>query len=438
MDEIKVCAYCGTEYPATRQTCPLCGMNEAEAQKAREEADFGTAAPPAVGHSAPVPKGGRKKGGARVAKKQRGADRIPTWMTVLICIILAIALFIGIVFAVTSIRSMVSVKTPNLPAGDDVVSLPGATDDLNGQGTAPDQNPDTPLDPDQDPDASDNIEPNNAGTGDTSNPADSTDVLCTSLGINYSDVTLKEAGESFTITPRVLPENCTEEVVWTSSDASICAVEDGKVVAIDGGTATITATCGEKTASCIVRCDFAHTGNGAASTSGSYSLSSTDFTLFSAGETATLTVSGASGQGVTWSTSNASVATIDGSGTVKAVGPGTATVTASVGGKTLSCIVRCSFTASNANTPPADTTESTGTSGSYSLSSTDVTISPGESFTLSVTDSSGAAVSSANYGTSNAAVCTANGSSITGVASGTATVTVSVGGQQLSCIVRVK
>lgn len=114
---------------------PLCGMNEAEAQKAREEADFGTAAPPAVGHSAPVPKGGRKKGGARVAKKQRGADRIPTWMTVLICIILAIALFIGIVFAVTSIRSMVSAKTPNLPAGDDVVSLPGATDDLNGQGT---------------------------------------------------------------------------------------------------------------------------------------------------------------------------------------------------------------------------------------------------------------------------------------------------------------
>ena len=159
MDEIKVCAYCGTEYPATRQTCPLCGMNEAEAQKAREEADFGTAAPPAAGHSAPVPKGGRKKGGARVAKKQRGADRIPTWMTVLICIILAIALFIGIVFAVTSIRSMVSAKTPNLPAGDDVVSLPGATDDLNGQGTAPDQNPDTPLDPDQDPDASDNIEP---------------------------------------------------------------------------------------------------------------------------------------------------------------------------------------------------------------------------------------------------------------------------------------
>lgn len=37
MDEIKVCAYCGTEYPATRQTCPLCGMNEAEAQKAREK-----------------------------------------------------------------------------------------------------------------------------------------------------------------------------------------------------------------------------------------------------------------------------------------------------------------------------------------------------------------------------------------------------------------
>lgn len=436
MDEIKVCAYCGTEYPSARPSCPLCGMNDAEAHRAREEAGFDADLPKAASAAPAQPaadgrRSRRKKGGARVAKKPRGKDRIPTWMTVLICIILSIALFIGIVFAVTSIRSMIREKTPTLPEDNQgAVSLPGQEDQTTGDQT-----------PEDDPTTPDDTTPT-VGSDDPQTPEpDSTDadaVLCTNLSINYSDVTLKEAGESFTITPRVLPEDCTEQVVWSSSDPAICAVDAGKVVAVDGGTATITATCGEKTASCIVRCDFAHTGAGTVSAAGDYALSSTDFTLFSAGETAALQVSGASGKTITWSSSNAAVASVSGSGTVQAVGPGTATITATVDGTTLSCIVRCSFSASSSSgaaTPPAGTTE---TAGSYSLSSTDVTISPGESFTLSVLDASGNAASGASYGTSNAAVCTANGSSITGLASGTATVTVSVGGQQLSCIVRVK
>lgn len=44
-----------------------------------------------------------------------------------------------------------------------------------------------------------------------------------------------------------------------------------------------------------------------------------------------------------WSTSNAAVASVDGSGKVTAAGGGQCTVTASVGGQTFTCIVRCSF-----------------------------------------------------------------------------------------------
>ena len=48
MDEIKVCAYCGTEYPSARPSCPLCGMNDAEAHRAREEAGFDADVPKAA------------------------------------------------------------------------------------------------------------------------------------------------------------------------------------------------------------------------------------------------------------------------------------------------------------------------------------------------------------------------------------------------------
>ena len=45
----------------------------------------------------------------------------------------------------------------------------------------------------------------------------------------------------------------------------------------------------------------------------------------------------------TWSISDSSVATISGDGTVTAVSKGTTTVTATVDGQTLKCIVRCSW-----------------------------------------------------------------------------------------------
>lgn len=52
------------------------------------------------------------------------------------------------------------------------------------------------------------------------------------------------AGNSETLTAKVTPEDATNaEVVWTTSDAKIATVdEEGKVTAVDGGTAVITAT----------------------------------------------------------------------------------------------------------------------------------------------------------------------------------------------------
>lgn len=81
----------------------------------------------------------------------------------------------------------------------------------------------------------------------------------------------------------------------------------------------------------------------------SLSLNKTDFTLFKSGESYQLSpiwVNGDS-QPLTWSSSNEAVATVSENGTVTAVAPGTATITASQNGTQLSaqCVVRCNFKA---------------------------------------------------------------------------------------------
>ncbi len=60
------------------------------------------------------------------------------------------------------------------------------------------------------------------------------------------------------------------------------------------------------------------------------------------GETFKMKVSGTSSNPV-WAIGDTSVATIGGDGTVTAVGSGSTTITCTVDGQTLKCIVRCQF-----------------------------------------------------------------------------------------------
>lgn len=63
-----------------------------------------------------------------------------------------------------------------------------------------------------------------------------------SISLNKSSLSLKE-GETATLTASILPENATNKTVtWKSSDASVATVDNGKVVALKEGNATITVT----------------------------------------------------------------------------------------------------------------------------------------------------------------------------------------------------
>ena len=76
-------------------------------------------------------------------------------------------------------------------------------------------------------------------------------VPATSVTLNKTEVTL-EAGSSETLTATILPEDCNQKAVWTTSDAEIAKVSGGKITAVAPGTATITCTVGEQTATCAV------------------------------------------------------------------------------------------------------------------------------------------------------------------------------------------
>ena len=161
-------------------------------------------------------------------------------------------------------------------------------------------------------------------------------VAVSSVSLNKTSVTLTE-GESEVLNATVKPDNATDKTVtWSSSDASVAKVENGKVTAVKAGTATITAKAGDKSATCTV------TVNKKVVAVTSVTLNKTELTL-TEGEAETLTATvkpdDATDKTVTWSSSDASIATVDANGKVTAVKAGTATITAKAGDKSATCMV---------------------------------------------------------------------------------------------------
>lgn len=155
---------------------------------------------------------------------------------------------------------------------------------------------------------------------------------------------LISVGESRKLSATVKPSGATnKEVSWASSDESVATVDsNGNVKGLKEGSATITVTTkdGSKTATCKVTVSkpastIAVTG---------VSLNKTSLSLTVGGSqslSATVSPSNASDKSVSWKSSDTSVATVDGSGNVKAVKAGTATITVTTkdGSKTATCKV---------------------------------------------------------------------------------------------------
>jgi len=161
------------------------------------------------------------------------------------------------------------------------------------------------------------------------------------LTISNTDIIIP-AGE----TGRLTTTGGSGEVTWTSSNPEIASVDGGSVTGKAGGTVTITAASGEETVTCQVKVEGDPWIDPNAAT---YKLSKSDFTLNSSENSWQLKIKRddatgweilGSADGVTWASSNTSAVTVTDTGEVKRAGRGTATVTATIGGVTMECIVR--------------------------------------------------------------------------------------------------
>ena len=243
---------------------------------------------------------------------------------------------------------------------------------------------------------------------------------------------LISVGESRKLSATVKPSGATnKEVSWTSNNESVATVDsNGNVKGLKEGSATITVTTkdGSKTATCKVTVSkpvstIAVTG---------VSLNKTSLSL-TVGESqslsATVSPSNASDKSVSWKSSNTSVATVDGSGNVKAVKAGTATVTVTTkdGSKTATCKV----------TVKSSSVAVT----SISLNKKDLYLSEGESEKLIVTfnpsDATNKEVTWESDTPSKATVD--NNGNVKAVKAGTATITVTTkdGSRIARCLVHV-
>ena len=244
-----------------------------------------------------------------------------------------------------------------------------------------------------------------------------------SIALDRTALSLKK-GESQALQVSFTPANTTDDrtITWSSNNQQAATVDgNGLVKAVGEGNAVITATAANgSTAQCAVTV--------AGETQWTIALDRSELAL-EKGQSETLRAlfdpaDAAIGQQVAWSSSNTSVATVDENGVVKAVGAGTAEITAQVGTKTAMCTV----------------TVTEIPLGNITLNRNEMTLEKGQAGTLLVgyhpentTDSREVRWSSDKP---EVATVDADGG-VQAVGAGTAVITAKVGGSSASCTVTV-
>ena len=229
----------------------------------------------------------------------------------------------------------------------------------------------------------------------------------TEVKLDKDSLTL-DVGGSENLAATITPSNATNKnVTWSSDNQNVATVENGKVTAVGAGKATITVTTedGNKTATCAV------TVNPISVTGVTLDQSALPISVGGSAELkANVTPENATNKTVTWSSDNTAVATVDASGKVTAVAPGTATITVTTadGGKTANCTV-------TVTQPVTDVT--------LDKTTMDLFVGNGGTLTAKIQPDN-ASNKTVDWTTSNAGVATvdANGK-VTAVGAGKATIT---------------
>ena len=406
-----ICDVCGTSFPETATHCPICGCaKSADAQAVTTgETQFSQEKAPVQNYG----KGGRfaKNNTKRPARNkategrfssERNRQNEPQESNKALIAVVAV-LLLAIVMVVIYIGAKVFLT------------------DLGGN-------------------SGNNGTSQVAPSGDNAGAAEGQTVLCTGLKVTPL-IELTTENAQYELVAQKEPANCNEAVSYSSSDLTVATVDqNGFVVGVGYGQATITVTCGAQTAQCTVICTFgtppttlAPTQPAATAPAG-FTLKlitykdSGEITIAAAGSSHVLfkETNGVKPSDIVWTTSDPAVATVE-NGKVVGVDRGTATITATIGDQTATCLVRCPFDAPEA-TP-------------YTISQGSATIAKGESFFLSLKNADGARAQNVEWVADKEGIVEIDGSKITGGTVSKLTgvnVTAEYEGHKYTCVVYVK
>jgi len=299
------------------------------------------------------------------------------------------------------------------------------------------------------------------------------EIPCTSIKFDTTPITFDKKDDSVLLDVKRVPADTTDAISFESADESIAIVNKttGMITAVGNGTTKIIITCGEVTRELEVTCQIPDdttsddTNTDDTTTDDdekndveeTLKLNRNDITFQEKGSSWMIYSGTIAKNLITWSSDNEEVATIT-DGKVVAVGSGTTKVYAEYGDQKVSCIIRCVFKDSvgipgnggvsedGGGTPTpgnGGVSEDGGNTASVTYSiytqygdkTNDITISVGGKCGLYLKDSNGNTVQAT--WTCSGSACTLSGSTVTGVGSGTSTVTATYNGTSVNCIVRV-
>lgn len=251
-------------------------------------------------------------------------------------------------------------------------------------------------------------------------PVDGITLDQTTLNLVSNDDAQKTAQLIATVTP----DNATDKsVTWSSENPAVATVDnEGKVTAVSAGTAIIRVTAKDgETAACQVTVTTNAEGVGLDKTEMALTLGGT----VTGQLTATVSPDNATDKSVTWTSSDETIATVDG-GVVRAVGTGTADVTASVTVNGTIYTATCKVTVTQPVT-------------GVSVNPAALNLTEGETRTLTANVSPSTASDPAvTWTSSNPAVAAVDGNGVvTALRAGSATITATAGGQSATCTVTV-
>ena len=252
-------------------------------------------------------------------------------------------------------------------------------------------------------------------------------VVVTGVTLNKTVLSL-EAGQSEQLTATVQPDNAeNKKVSWSSDDPNIASVDaEGNVSAIAVGNTTITVTTEDqgKTATCAV------TVTAPATPIEVESISMKASTIIGIGSSETLVVTynpedANTGKALTWESDNTSIATVDANGKVTGVAAGQTTITATTANeKSATCEV---------------TVQAIAVTG-VTLDQASISVKVNSTATLkAIITPDNATNKNVTWSSDKPGIAAVNNGTVTGIAEGSATITVTTedGNKTASCQVSV-